>query len=88
MNKIIVSRDYTWMPRMEEVLGSEDPDTKARLEMQSGRKETTDWMGLSWVSCKLAAGAQILGQGTENEAIEFSLRWFHSGNEVMEWNGE
>lgn len=69
------------MPRREEVLGSEDPERKARLGTESGRKETTEWMGLG---CKLAAGAQILGQGTENEAINFLylvMKW----NYGMEW---
>lgn len=35
------------MPRMEEELGSEDPERKARLENESGRKER---MGLGWAS--------------------------------------
>lgn len=55
---------------MEEELWSEDPDRNVRFETESGRKATEEWLGFDWPSGKLAARAQILGQGTENEAID------------------
>lgn len=52
------------------------------MESESGRKATEEWLGLD---CKLAAGAQILGQGTENEAID-STRQLRFRRDGMEWN--
>ena len=74
---------------MGEELWSGDPDRNARLESESGRKATEEWLGLD---CKLAAGAQILGEGTENEAIDSTrqLRFRRNGIELggMEWSGD